>query len=57
MLLMIGVAVVVMMLVVIMAAARAVGMIMRVGGGVIVRGFHPIPHECDRLQIDIGCPT
>jgi hypothetical protein len=57
MLLMMGVAVVVMMLVVIMAAARAVGMIMRVGGGVIVRGFHPIPHECDRLQVDIGCPT
>ncbi len=56
MLLMMGVAVVVMMLVVIMAAARAVGMIMLVGG-VIVRGFHPIPHECDRLRVDIGCPT
>jgi hypothetical protein len=54
---MIIVAVVVMMLGVIMAAARAVGMIMRVGGGVTGSGFHPIPHECDRLRVDIGCPT
>jgi hypothetical protein len=46
-----------MMIVVIMAAARAVGMIMLVGGGVTVSGFHPIPHECDRLRVDIGCPT
>ncbi|WP_262267517.1 hypothetical protein [Microvirga yunnanensis] len=56
MLLLMGVAAMVMMLVVIMAAARAVGMIMRVSG-VIVRGFHPIPHECDWLRVDIGCPT
>ena len=54
---MMGVAVVVMVLVVILATARAVGMVMLVGGGVIVRGFHPIPHEGDRLQVDIGCPT
>ena len=57
MLLMMGVAVVVMVLVVILATARAVGTVMLVGGGVIVRGFHPIPHEGDRLQVDIGCPT
>jgi hypothetical protein len=57
MILVMGVAVVVMMLMVIVAAARAVGIIMLVGGGVFVRGFHPIPHACDRLRVDIGCPT
>ena len=51
------VAMVIMRLVVIMAAARPMGMIMLVGGGVIVWGFHPIPHERDRLRVDIGCPT